>query len=116
MQIIVKQSYNHYNRSLGMQIKNKDHYDQVCKEGGWVSYEQAEAMAEKGRKEKIKDYKISKESQELIQYANSIKDKKGNVKLSGKAIDKLIDKKAIGKKIPSYMQLPAAYHQGGFSQ
>lgn len=115
MQIIVKQSYNHYNRSLGMQIKNKDHYDRVCKEGGWVSYEQAQTMAEDGRKKKIKEYKISKESEELIKYSKSIADKKGNVKLSDKAINKLIEKKAIGKKVPSYMELPQHYSKGGFS-
>lgn len=98
-----------------MNIRDKAHYDRVCKEGGWVSYEQAAEMAEEGRKSKIKDYKISKESEEIIQYAHSIKDKKGNVKLSGKVIDKLIEKKAIGKKVPDYMQLPAAYTKGGFA-
>lgn len=116
MQIIVKQSYNHYNRSLGMQIRSKDHYDRVCKEGGWVSYEQAQAMADEGRKSKIKDYKVSKESEELIKYAKSIKDEKGNVKLSGKAIDLLVKKKAIGNKVPSYMELPSVYQKkGGFA-
>ncbi len=116
MQIIVKQSYNHYNRSLGMQIKNKEHYDRVCKEGGWVSYEQAQEMAEKGRAEKIKPYKISRESEEIIKYAEQIKDKKGNVKLGDRAIKALIDKKAIGKAIPDYMKLPSAYDsKGGFT-
>lgn len=115
MQIIVKQSYNHYNTILGMNIKNKDHYDRVCKEQGMVSYEQAHELAEKGRKERIKGYKISKESEDIIKYANQIKDKKGNLKLSGKAIDILINKKAIGKSIPDYMKLPAAYsNKGGF--
>lgn len=116
MQIVVKQSYNHYNRSLGMQIRSKDHYDRVCKEGGWVSYEQAQAMAEEGRKKKIKPYEVSKESKELIQYANSIKDKKGNLKLGDVAINKLIEKKAIGKTIPSYMELPSVYNKGAFGK
>ncbi len=116
MQIIVKQSYSHYNRSLGMQIKSKDHYDRVCKEGNWVPYEQAQEIAERSRKEKIKPYKISKESEELIKYAKDIKDKKGNLKLSDKAIDKLVERKAIGKQVPSYMQLPSTYqNKGGFA-
>lgn len=111
----MKQSYSHYNRSIGMQIKNKDHYDRVCKEGGWVSYEQAQAMAEEGRKAKIKPYKISEESKELIQYSKNISDKKGNIKLSDRAIDKLVEKKAIGRQIPSYMKLPSHYAKGGFA-
>ena len=99
-----------------MNIRNKDHYDRVCKEGNWVSYEQAEAIAEKSRKEKIRPYKVSKESEDIIKYANNIKDKKGNIKLGDVAINKLIEKKAIGKKIPEYMNLPAAYSKkGGFS-
>ena len=116
MQIIIKQSYNHYNRSLGMQIKNKDHYDRVCKEGGYVSDEQAKEMAEAGRKTKIKDYKISNASLGIIESAKNSMDSKGNIKLGDRAIDALIAKKAIGKKIPSYMQLPAAYNKGGFGK
>lgn len=117
MQIIVKQSYNHYNTSLGMQIRNKDHYDRVCKEQGMVSYEKAAELAEQGKKARIKNYKISRESEDLIKYANSIKDKKGNLKLGDVAISKLIEKKAIGKKIPDYMKLPAAYSgKGGFDK
>ncbi len=116
MQIIVKQNYNHYNRTLGMQIRNKEHYDRVCKEKEMVSLEEAHELAEKGRKDKIKDYKISKESEEIIKYANQIKDKKGNLKLGDVAINKLIEKNAIGKVIPEYMKLPSAYQpKGGFS-
>lgn len=116
MQIIVKQSYAHYNTSLGMNIRNKDHYDRVCKERGMVSYEKAAELAEHGKKSKIKDYKISRESEDLIRYANGIKDSKGNLKLGDVAIKALIDKKAIGKKIPDYMKLPAAYSKkGGFA-
>ena len=116
MQIIVKQSYAHYNRSLGMQIKNKDHYDRVCKEGGYVSDEQAKEMAEAGRKSKIKDYKLSDVSKAIIEHAKNSKTADGKIKLSDRAIDKLIEKKVIGKKIPDYMNLPSAYAKsGGFS-
>jgi hypothetical protein len=114
MEVIVKQSYSHYNRSLGMQIKNKDHYDRVCKEGNWVSYEQAQEIASKARQEKIKPYKISEESMSIIQHANNSKKKDGTIKLSDRAIDKLIERKAIGRHIPSYMELPTHYNKGGF--
>lgn len=116
MQIIVKQSYAHYNRSLGMQIKDKDHYDRVCKEGNWVSYEQAQEIADKSRKDKVKEYKISDESLAIINAARQRADKKGNLKLADSAIDALIKKKAIGKVVPDYMKLPSVYsNKGGFS-
>ena len=112
----MKQNYNHYNRTLGMQIRSKDHYDKVCKERGMVPIEQAQEMAEKGRIAKIKPYELSKESEEIIKYAHQIKDTKGNLKLGDKAIKALIDKKAIGKVVPDYMKLPSVYSgKGGFS-
>ena len=111
MEVIVKLNYAHYNRTLGIQIKNRDHYERVCKEGGWVPYEQAEEM---GSNKRCKEYKISKESEEIIKYAHQIKDSKGNLKLGDVAIGKLIEKKAIGKRVPDYMKLPNAY-KGGFA-
>ncbi len=119
MQIIVK-SYSHVNRSLpnwdspnGRIVKSKDHYERLCKENGMVSFERAEEMA---KSKKSKDYHLSKESEDIIKYAHQIKDSKGNLKLGDVAIKKLIDKKAIGKKIPDYMSLPSAYsNKGGFS-
>lgn len=114
MQIIVK-NYSHYNRSLGIHIKDKDHYDRVCKEGNWVSDEQAKEIAEKARKEKIKPYKISEESKSIIEHAKNSKKKNGDIKLSDTAINKLIEKKAINKYIPDYMKLPSAYTKGGFA-
>lgn len=112
MQIIIKK-YDHYNRTLGMQITSKEHYDRVCKEGNWVSDEQAKEIADKARKEKIRDYKISDESKAIIEHAKNVKDSKGNVKLSDRAIEKLIEKKAINKKIPDYMKLPSHYTKNG---
>ena len=116
MEVIVKQGYAHYNRTLGMQIRSKEHYERVCREGNWVPFEQAQEIAEKAHATKIKEYKISKESQEIIKYAHQIKDKKGNLKLGDIAIKKLIEKKAIGRAVPDYMKLPSAYsNKGGFS-
>ena len=116
MQVIVK-NYAHYNRTLGMQINSKAQYDRVCKERGMVPLEEAQALAEKGRKEKIKDYKISEESQAIIFAAKQTADKKGNIKLGDRAIDKLIQKKAIGRIVPDYMKLPSAYEKkGGFEK
>lgn len=118
LQVIVK-SYQHHNRSFsnwdtphGVYVKNKDHYERLCKEHGMVSYEQAQEMA---ANKKCKEYKVSKESLDIIKSAKLRADSKGNVKLSDRTIDALISKKAIGKKIPEYMKLPSAYDKGGFS-
>jgi len=99
-----------------MQIRSKDHYDRVCKERGMVSLEQAHELADQGRKDKIKPYEVSKDSEDFIKYANGIKDKNGNLKLGDRAVEALIKKKAIGKVVPEYMKLPSAYQpKGGFS-
>lgn len=118
---IIVRNYSHINSSMpgwdcpkGKIVKSKAHYENLCKEYGMVSYEQAQELAENGRQAKIKNYKVSKESLDIIQSAKQSKDSRGNVKLSDRAIDALIQKKAIGKKIPEYMKLPAAYNKGGF--
>ena len=120
MQIIVKQSYAHFNRSLpnwtspkGVWVKSKDHYDRLCKENGMVTFEKAQEQATGPKR---KEYKLSKESASLINAASARCDSKGRVKLSDKMIDTMIKKGAIGKRVPEYMKLPAAYKaQGGFT-
>lgn len=119
MHIIVK-NYAHHNTSFknwdtpkGVWVKSKDHYDRLMKEQGMVSYEKAQEIADKSRKSKIKDYKVSKETMAIIEHAKNSKDKHGNVKLSDRAIDILVKKKIIGKKIPDYMKLPACYDKKG---
>lgn len=124
MEIIVKQSYAHINRSLsgwdtpqGRIVKNRDHYDRLCKEQGMVSFEKAEEMANASRKSKIKPYEISKDALDIIKCAKNSADSKGNVKLGGKMVQAMIDKKIIGKKVPDYMKLPAHYNgKGGFTK
>lgn len=120
MQIIVK-NYAHVNKSFsgwdtphGKIIKSKEHYERTMKEQGMVSFEEAQELSERGRQGKMRDYKVSDESLAIIQAAKQSMDKKGNVKLGTRAIDALIKRKAIGKKVPDYMQLPAAYGKGGF--
>ena len=117
MQIIVKQSYAHHNRSFsnwdspkGVWVKNKDHYDRLCKEQGMVSYDKAQAEC---TGPKLKEYKLTKESEQLIKEARLRADSRGNVKLSDKMIDVLVKKGAVGKKVPDYMKLPAHYGKKG---
>jgi hypothetical protein len=112
MQIIVK-NFEHYNRALGTHVKNKDHYDRLMKEGGYVTYEEnQERVKDNGNK----PYSLSKKGWEIIHAAKNSKDSKGKVKLSDRTIDAM---KEIGvgmQKVPSYMQLPSAYTgKGGFN-
>lgn len=120
MQIIVK-NYQHFNRSLpnwdsphGKWIGSKKQYDEECKKNNMVSFEEAQEIAEKARLSKIKPYKLSKESEQIIKESKLKSDSKGNVKLSDRAIEALVNKKAIGRKIPDYMKLPSHYEKGGF--
>lgn len=120
MEIIVKSSYSHVNKAFsgwdtpeGKLIKNKDHYDRTMKEQGMISYEE---MQRRSENKNLKEYKVSKDSLAIIQAAKNSKTKNGQIHLGDKTIKALIDKKVIGKKIPSYMQLPSAYSQGGFTQ
>lgn len=116
--IIVK-NYAHVNRSLpnwdspqGKIVRSKDHYDRLCKEAGMISYEKAQEMA---TGPKTKDYELSKSAQQIIESAKNSKNSKGQVKLSQRTVDAMVKIGAIGKKIPSYMQLPSAYSKkGGF--
>ena len=120
LNIIVK-NYAHINRSFsdwdtpnGKIVRSKDHYERLMAEQGMVSFEQGEEIAEKSRKEKIKPYKLTEQSKAIIASARMAADKKGNVKLGDRAIDALIQKKAINKKLPEHMKLPSIYNRGGF--
>lgn len=115
--IIVK-NYEHINRSMpnwntpkGVYVKNKDHYDQLMKKNNMITHEE---MMRRSENKNIKEYKVSKDTLAIIESAKASKDRRGNVKLSDRAIDAMIKKGAIGKKIPNYMKLPKNIRQGGF--
>lgn len=116
--IIVK-SYAHHNKALpnwntpkGVWVKSKDHYDRLCKEAGMISYDKAQEIASGSKR---KDYKLSNQAKAIIEAARSAKDSKGNVKLGDRTVEAMVKIGAIGKKVPSYMQLPRAYQSvGGF--
>lgn len=112
--IIIK-NYEHVNRSFahwdtvgGVHVKNKDHYDRLMKEQDMVSYETMQQQAE-GKK--LKEYNLSAKARAIIEAAKASKDKKGRVKLSDRTIDAMKETGAIGKEIPSYMQLPKHYQK-----
>lgn len=105
MQIIVK-NWSHYNSALGTYVKNKDHYDSLMKQGGYISYEeQCDRTKNNGNKPLI----LSKDAEDVIRAAKLKRDSKGRVKLDGKLGEKMISIGALNKKIPNYMKLPATY-------
>ena len=122
MPAIIVKNYEHFNTALpnwntpkGVYIKTKDQYDRAMKAAGMVSYEIMQQRVE-ANKNKRKDYVPSEKALAIMRHAMDNADKKGNVKLSGRAIEGLKEMKALKPKVPNYMQLPAAYSgKGGFN-
>lgn len=123
MQIIVKSSYKHINSALGnwdtpvgKLVKNRAHYDQLCREQGMISYEQAQELAEKNKNGK--EYKMSNEARQIIDSCKFYKDKKGNVNLKErpKLVEKMVKHGTIKDSSQYLKYLPAAYQpKGGFT-
>lgn len=112
MPAIIVKNFAHYNNAFGTYVKSKDHYDRLMKENNYIPYEQA---VENSKNNGKKPYLLSRNAQQIIEAAKSSKDSRGNVKLSDRTVDAMRKIGAIGKKIPSYMQLPSAYsNKGGF--
>ncbi len=116
MNDIIIKNYDHINRSLpnwdtpvGKRVKNKDHYDRLCKEAGMVSSDSARSS-----EVKLKEYKLSDKAKDIIRSAKLTKDRNGNVKLSDRTIDAMRSMGALQREIPKYMKIPDQYKQGGF--
>ena len=79
--------YEHYNRTLGKHIRNKNHYNEELKRGGYVHQEQGddEARAYEEKRENRK-YKTSPEYYKFMESVKGISDSKGNVKLGDKQV------------------------------
>lgn len=123
MLIITKPSYAHINRSFsgwdhpkGRIVKNKAHYEQLCREQNMIPYEQAQEKAKKNSAGK--DYKLTQSSQALINEAKKFKGAKGSFRAKDcpKLIEKMI-KKGVVKNNSQYLKyLPAVYQpKGGFT-
>ena len=121
MQIIVKQSYNHINTAFknwntprGRYIRNKDEYERAMKEEGMVTYEEAQERSCKN----LKEYKITKEAQEILRAAKSCAKSNGTINLKDrpKLIEKMIKHGSIKKNIDYSNMLPSHYQpKGGFN-
>lgn len=91
-------TFRHYNHALGKFIEGKAHYIAEMKRGGYIPTELAEEWAQEyDKKHPPKEYKLSTKAEEIIKSLKLTADKKGNIKLGGRAIQAL---KEIGA-IPS---------------
>lgn len=100
MQIIVKRyehvntAFKNWNTPKGRYISSKSEYEKAMREEGMISSEEAAHRA----KSNIKDYKLSKEAENIIRTAK-LKSKNGKLKLniSDGLVTAMIDKKIIKK-------------------
>lgn len=103
--------YQGYNKAMGKYIYNKSHYEEEMKNGGYVSYDEAQEIVA-AKKAQKKQYTTSKTAHEILEACKSSTDKKGNVRMPDRAVDALKD---MGMKFDR--SLPEKYRnieQGGF--
>lgn len=71
--------YKHFNRSLGMVIKSKEHFREALERGGYVSQEDGERLAEKQRNSSKKEYRVSEKTRRAIGALKATADKTGKL-------------------------------------
>ena len=107
MEIHIRPSYEHYNRSLNKHIKSKKHYKEEMRRQGMVSQEKGDYLAERAREKMRKPYKVEPET---LRFLKEVKmgSKNGKVKLSGRQIE-YMEKVGVNFKKPEDKGL-----KGGF--
>ena len=100
-------NYEGYNRALGKYISTKRQYENEMQRQGMVSQEKGEELARKAKERNQKPYVLGDKTKDLLTYANSIKDRKGNIKLGDRAIDAM-------KKMGMKFERPNVSGSGGF--
>ena len=117
---IIVRNYEHYNTAFkdwkgsakGRYISSKADYEQALAEEGMITSKQADAEG-LNKAPKRKEYTITPDTQALIESVKQTKDRKGNVKPSDRAIERLNRKKAEAKF--NSQHCPGHYStQGGF--
>ena len=79
--LIKVKNYEHFNRAMGKHISSKKQYEQEMAKGGFIPFVEAKKIPHKDYKE------LGSEAQGLLRYAKQIKDRKGKLKLGGRAIE-----------------------------
>lgn len=113
MYIIVKE-YSGFNRAMGKYITSKKHYQEEMRKGNYMEEDKAFALADKINEERDNPkFKLTKKAEDIIKYAGSIKDKKGNVKLGGRAI-KAMKEVGVRFELPDWLPKHYKENKGGF--
>lgn len=113
MPAIIVKNYEFYSQAMGKHITSKRQYQEEMAKGGYVTFERAEEIAAKARRDNKKGYALSEKAKDIIATAKNSADRKGNVKLGDKAVDAL---KSMGMKFDK--DLPRQYRNvnvGGFN-
>ena len=104
--------FRHYNHSIGMYIYSKEHLRYEMKKRRMLPYDACEQLADNWQKEHPqKPYdEISPKAMNIIRSLKQSADKYGNLRLGGRAIDKLKEIGAIQGNAVNYGPT------GGFSE
>ena len=89
MNIIIKK-YEHFNRSLGKQIRSKAHYEKEMRKQGMVSWEEGQRIAQKAREKASKPYSLSNKADEVIRAAKDMTHN-GKINVEGRLIKAMED-------------------------
>lgn len=105
--------FRHFNESLGIMIYSKEHYIHEMKKRRMLPFEECEYLAEKWESKNEKGYKpydkLSPKADSIVRSLKLTSDRKGNIKLSDRAITALREIGAITGRIENFGT------NGGFS-
>ena len=118
-------NYEHTNRALGnwdtprgKYISSKKQYFNELAKQGMMPYEEATKITDlKEEAAKNKPLLPSQDTKDILRYAQTHADSEGNVKLSGKIVDLMVEKKIVQDQDIFYKKLPKCYQDiqvGGF--
>ena len=111
---IIIRKYEHYNHAMGKHITSKAHYEKEMAKGGYIPFDQAQAIADKRKAELHKDYKgLSKEAIEVCKSAyDSGNRKTGELKCGDRLIEGM---QKVGVRFDRVGETPNTT-QGGFNE
>jgi hypothetical protein len=96
--------FRHYNNSLDMMIYSKEHYIQEMKKRRMLPFDVCEGLAEKWEKKNHKGpiTELSPKADRIIRSLKLTADRKGNIKLSDRAINALREIGAITGRVENF--------------
>lgn len=98
--------FRHWNDALGMMIYSKEHYIHEMKKRRMLPFEECEELAEQWESKNEKGYKVhdklSPKADSIIRSLKLTSDRKGNIKLSDRAITALREIGAITGRVKNF--------------